>query len=1109
VDQAALNRARELLERASEMLRGLDEQEALTTFAAMKQHRVAAGLATASLERAEAELHAGRALELAVALATNRRLARDLLPAWTLLLFGELSPALQGQARELLDEELRTATLDATIGLARASRQVDDAREALRICREEGLPDWASVLALHDVVAGLPPGEVDGAVADCLAAASRLADRVKASWTLALRAAQAAAHLRHGARAASRAALDAVQTSDLERPDGIALSLFVGAEVRTNLAMGLVREAREGLVVFLHAYAEMVRRLAGTAHQLPFRAACEPVFSAALADAAAWGPEPAGRERRRAFALLLDALRAPDEIPDAPTLRPLLLRGTTPDAMTEAAYDRIGRLVHAVGARPGVVVLVAQHLGEGSLLLCVGGDAVEPLVSAMADAKAQSAMTNLMGAAERAVRAPEADETLAVLGRAAFDALPAEVRRRIEGAETVLVVPDFGAGQDRVPLELLHDGRGFLGTSRVIARCLSIAHALRVLEAPLAPPRAGVRALCVAVARPPGLPPLRGAEEELTLVEGALRWAGWDVQALRESEADPGAVLELAPLTNVLHVACHGEASAGAEALVLGDGARLIAVDVAGRHRLGGLVYLNACSLARGRYLGGGESRGMAYAFARAGAWSVVASLLPVEDASAARIARAFYAGGRREAVGEALRRARAEVAAGGVRPAHWSMTVLVGDPFLGMDGTSEPSADATAELLRDGDGDQPARLTAAREQLARTPTDVRLEAAVAWADAMLAPGGRDLDAIAAIAREIGHPVGEAQCLLALVEERRDAGDPARLEPVLRRAVGALAPLRGTWQPAWEAHRRLQEELRRLDPTFEARELPVVRMPSGLTINDRSDPAIAALLGMQEAMDEGETFWRGEPTFRVPDRDLSDVAWNAVVWGHRYRLYGTGAEADYAAQCAARLVWRGAVPGPARANLARILGGVLPFVWGQQRITHLDHWMATAHADVVRLLVESVARSWVPAESSPAAPWARAIEAALEQATTRPAGSKYARARAALAGAEPPAARVEPLEGTISDAIGRCRELDRAAAAELAAWSLGLLAERAATAGRGDEPRQNEVLALRTLYDRLAVHVEGWIEPYLWEGFREVRETGGMDRLDRWRHSVL
>lgn len=191
------------------------------------------------------------------------------------------------------------------------------------------------------------------------------------------------------------------------------------------------------------------------------------------------------------------------------------------------------------------------------------------------------------------------------------------------------------------------------------------------------------------VGRPPGETPLQFVDTEIRAVSGALRDQMWDVAELNEADADPQAVLQLRPMAHLIHIACHGEASAGAEALVLGGGARLTALEFITRHPVRCVTYLNACSLAPGRYLGGGVSRGIAYAFARAGAPVVLANLLPVEEKSTAQLAEVFYLAANHLPVGDALRHAR-QLLHSMVGPALWSSTVLLGDPRVWLDGRTE-----------------------------------------------------------------------------------------------------------------------------------------------------------------------------------------------------------------------------------------------------------------------------------------------------------------------------------------------------------------------------------------------------------------------------------
>ena len=70
-----------------------------------------------------------------------------------------------------------------------------------------------------------------------------------------------------------------------------------------------------------------------------------------------------------------------------------------------------------------------------------------------------------------------------------------------------------------------------------------------MLEPSLVPFAAGQRALCVAVAAPPGLPPLDYAVTEPDRVQTALEF-GWDAVSLLESDAEPEFILELAPLAH-------------------------------------------------------------------------------------------------------------------------------------------------------------------------------------------------------------------------------------------------------------------------------------------------------------------------------------------------------------------------------------------------------------------------------------------------------------------------------------------------------------------------------------------------------------------------------
>ncbi len=1057
------------------------------------------------MENAAAEGSYRHAVEIAGALTGHRRGTGALELAWVAMLWGTLAENERPQARNLLLAELRAMQRAAVLGLARTAADEDAARDAIELCDSEGLPIEETVLALHGVLAKLPAPEIDAATDRLVGAAARLDEPFRANWIMALRSQQADAWIARHDLARARHAFDAVRRVKPKRLDAIAVTLALASHVRIVLAARKSSEASRLIESFLVTRALTATQLASSPLNLRLRAASDSVIVAALR---LEGERLRGGtldDAGRAAAMLIDALRTADDQP-----LPGRSAGAAIESALRSAGDRITRLAHAISHRQAdeVFLLVIQSVGDSTFFVCIDADEASPVVVTEPDPNVHHALRTFVASSDKAVREPTRDIDLEASGRAMFDALPAAVRTRLVRARTIIVVPDFGAGQDTVPVEMLHDGRRFLGVDKVIARCLSLSHALRTLEAPLVPAQPGTRALAVSVADPPGFQKLRFVEREAAAVGAALRGAGWDASHMPGPDADPHGVLELAPLTNVLHLACHGEASSGAEALVLGGGARLAALDIATRHRLQGVTYLNACSLARGRYVGGGVSRGVAYAFARAGSPSVLANLLPVEDESASELAEAFYLAARDQTVGEALRRARVHMV-GRVNAALWSSTILVGNPFMRLNGEVDTTADSTANLFRGGALPTAKQLAEGRKKAAKDPGDVRLAAAVAFSS-----GARDAqpgqhESLAALAREIGHDIGEAYCLLASVESSRGTGEVAQFGELLRRTIAALEPLRGVWTPAFDAHRTLVDESRRLDPTFEPRTLTTVRHASGLSVNDRSVPAVDAILRLFEAQQDHEAHWRGDPVLHIPDLDAASLAHNAVVWGYRNKLYDSGAEAAYAARCAARIAWRGIVPREAAPSLQRILAGLLHFLWGQQKTTHLDHWMMRAHTDVIRLAIERVVELWTPPETSPALSFVRELSTALGQTAAPATGSKFAAVRASLHGGQATGQQPDKLAGIVVDAVDRCHRMDASAAADLAAWVLGDVLERVSAAEREGAERREQVLMFRTLYDAISSHEEGWFMPYLMEGFKGVRETGGMDLFARWSGQVL
>jgi CHAT domain-containing protein len=1096
MELARLAAARQFLEQAGETVQHVRIDSALGQYMHWQLHLLAGELSEAALERAAAVEHFDRAVAIARRLESDSTSLDDLVAAWVEMLYGHLPKGQTAQAAVLMASERTDLRTRSVLGLARSSRSPESARSAVDLCATQGLPQRDPVLVTQGILSRLPPDEIDGAAERLLALARDLREPWRSTWLIALHAQHAEAWLVRGDTARARMAVDAAARQNPQEADAVSVCLGFVSRVRVATAEGDTARVRELLDALLPVRALTSRRMEGSRWGLQFRVACEPALQAGVRAEAQRLHERSDAAARRILSRLVDGLRSPQE-------------GMPHD---DAAGDRIGRLASALArdeALESWLVLVLQSVGEATLLVAIGGDEAQPVLVTPPDRTLHDALVTLTQRSADALQVWVEDGELQALGRSAYDALPAVVRQRVQRAGTLVVVPDLGVGQDRAPIELLHDGDEYLGASRIITRCLSLTHALRVVEAPLVAQPPGRHALCVSVSQPPGWPTLEFADTERQVVGQALRARMWDVAELSEVDAQPRTVLELLPLAHLVHVACHGEASAGAEALVLGGGVRLTALEFGTRHPVRCVTYLNACSLARGRYVGGGVSRGVAYAFARAGAPAVLSNLLPVEDESAAQLAEAFYLAASHMPVGDALRRARQQLQPM-VSPALWSPTVLLGDPRAWIDGRADERRDATAELFDGAPLPQAARLAAAKKRLAHDPDDVRLAAALRFS-ATLAAGEYDqLEPMADLAQEIGHDIGEAHCLVALADALPAGDDEARRSAVLTRAVAALEPLRNAWKPALEAHTRLQRELRELDPTYRARELVTVRTPSGMSVNDRSDPAVNAVLGIYDAMHEHEAFWRGGPRLHQPDSDLVSAAHNAVVWGYVHQLYGSGAEAAYAAQCAQRLAWRGLVPEACVPNLQRVLAGLLHFLWGQHGVKHLEHWMESAHTQVILLALRNVQQHWLPPEASTGAGYARELSAALDRAVGSMSGSKFSRARAALrGGAATTGAQIPELDTSISQAVEQCRQTDPFAAAELAAWVLGDVLQRIDATESASDARLDALHVYRGLVDAIDEHAEAWFMPYLMEGFADVRNTGGQDLFARWSRQML
>ena len=187
--------------------------------------------------------------------------------------------------------------------------------------------------------------------------------------------------------------------------------------------------------------------------------------------------------------------------------------------------------------------------------------------------------------------------------------------------------------------------------------------------------------------RDSGLPPLAGARAEAEML---VELFGSATSVRSGDEATEAAVLRLAEEAAILHFAAHariGWTRDEPSALVLaadppaGDGL-LIGPEIAEMDLRDRLVVLAACSSATGTRVAGQGLDGLSWAFQRAGASAIVATLWPVRDDEAQVLMTSFYGAlARGEAVGSALAMAQREAIHSGLPAEAWAGFVLLGDP--------------------------------------------------------------------------------------------------------------------------------------------------------------------------------------------------------------------------------------------------------------------------------------------------------------------------------------------------------------------------------------------------------------------------------------------
>lgn len=713
---------------------------------------------------------------------------------------------------------------------------------------------------------------------------------------------------------------------------------------------------------------------------------------------ALWRDDPSSRFARLRVGLLIELFARPTAAL-LPSREDLAQMHERPPSLVAAwaANDWLGRIQRALRDRADTAVIVMSAAADRISFLCLtpGGagaayaDASHdelPSARGLADAAAEELDFALLS--NQVAGSPAFVERC----RAAWDELPELVRDLIAAHHTLLVVADARA--DSLPLDLLHDGHEHVGATRVVAWLASLRDVAMALEGTTAVP-ARRRAVVAAAAQVEGAPVLMHASVEADRVSELLRERSWHVPPIRSERLGPAFIVDRVPHVAVLHLAAHGVATAADEALLLPDGQRLVASDFGTERRSSmPFVYLNACDLGATRYLGGGLRRGLAHSLLELGAPAVLSSRTPVDDRVAALLSATFYAETATVPVGEALRRARAALAARGVGAMSWATTVLLGDPSLRLTHDDAPPERDLADALLDAFAAPVSDEALVSDLIARAlrrldedSDDPRLDAALRLVGTLMDGDEPDLRYALETAEQLGNPSMVAMLRLAAA----GALGAGREEDALAMIGPALPVLDGlrSAEPAW-AERRLGAYglWKQLDAWERGEGIMVTDLP------ETEDPLvpIAAV-----AIAEGAR--RLAP--RLPEAGVGDIAWNAVLLGHPLRFEAPGARVDVATCIAAKLADAGAIP--ALPTSTTVLTGMLSYLWGA--LTALDADNASAAAHVLRQAIDDLRIDW----AAPTGEWfalvsgfrAEVMDAALDE-TAEPLYRSYIETASAL-----------------------------------------------------------------------------------------------------------
>lgn len=372
----------------------------------------------------------------------------------------------------------------------------------------------------------------------------------------------------------------------------------------------------------------------------------------------------------------------------ARALRQILGRATTEglsiphlDELAQRLREGEVLLDFLIGEDRGVVIGVTPHASRVAVL--PGWSQLRPQVG-----RYLAVLKRPLVSAEARLD-PEADLQRDVeLGHQLRRQLLGPMETLLRGARRVYFVPDQDLAL--LPLGALPQER--VGSSAATRSVQFLVDDLEFAVLPLAGlPTAGVRGAAPLLLAGNPLPDAEGefgllplAGQELAGIEAV--WQGAELVRL-EGKALAAKQLRVLPLETyrTLHFATHAVASSRDPkrcAVILSAGERLGMQEIADLTLGPALVVLSACRTGEGEVIPGEGVVGLTWAFLRAGARGVLASLWSVEDASTTQLMLLLHRRLRSgdDAVG-ALAEAQRELARSHRHPAYWAPFIAVLNP--------------------------------------------------------------------------------------------------------------------------------------------------------------------------------------------------------------------------------------------------------------------------------------------------------------------------------------------------------------------------------------------------------------------------------------------